>query len=281
MWLNEKNKKVLDRYWGIRDWSYTSCEFINLITGTSFHTWKMKQSIKVFLMKLVQHNSATQYKLIHTYAGITIEIYIYICLRKIKLETLSKRKWHQRVWRSLKLSSEIIEARWKFPVSVTWNVSLGSPDNGETWFQGFKSLKRFNDIQERDERGGVRIFGKLIFLTTNPTNSTVVSPHKDRWPFMEACARLWHFKYPPNGTRAAFPLAELPWTWFDRSFAVTRKILSSIDSYTGRHPISMIILLEKFENSIIPIVYSVYEDRHPLMSVLTWYKAKEKKFLPS
>lgn len=55
----------------------------------------MKQSIKVFLRKLIQHNPATQYKLIHTYAGITIEI--YICLRKIKLETLSKRKWHQRV----------------------------------------------------------------------------------------------------------------------------------------------------------------------------------------
>lgn len=138
------------------------------------------------------------------------------------------------MYRSFELSSEIIEARWKFPVSVTWNVSLASPDNGETWFQGFKSLKRFNDIQERDERGGVRIFGKLIFLTTNPTNSTVVSPHKDRWPFMEACARLWHFKYPPNGTRVAFPLAELPWTWFDRSFVVTRKILSSVDSYTGQ-----------------------------------------------
>lgn len=178
------------------------------------------------------------------------------------------------MYRSFELSSEIIEARWKFPVSVTWNVSLGSPDNGETWFQGFKSLKRFNDIQERDERGGVRIFGKLIFLTTNPTNSTVVSPHKDRWPFMEACARLWHFKYPPNGTRVAFPLAELPWTWFDRSFVLTRKILSSIDSYTDRHPITISDDFFSWKN--LKILYLSC----PLMSRVIQSKRKKNPFYP-
>lgn len=184
------------------------------------------------------------------------------------------------MYRSFELSSEIIEARWKFPVSVTWNVSLASPDNGETWFQGFKSLKRFNDIQERDERGGVRIFGKLIFLTTNPTNSTVVSPHKDRWPFMEACARLWHFKYPPNGTRVAFPLAELPWTWFDRSFVVARKILSSVDSYTGQP--SYYDFDDHFLGKIWKFhILTLDEERYltrPLVSVLTWYIKKNSSY---
>ena len=108
-------------------------------------------------------------------------------------------------------------------LGYTGNVRPRSPpDNGETWFQGFESLKRFNDTREEETRrirGGVRISGKLIFLTTNLTNSTVRSPRgRILRPSMEACARPRHFKYLRMAHGLVFPLAELPWTWFDLAF---------------------------------------------------------------
>lgn len=63
----------------------------------------------------------------------------------------------------------------KVEISCFGYLQRQSLDNRATWPWGTKGSKRFNDIQERENRGGVRISGKLIFLTTNLTNSTVVS----------------------------------------------------------------------------------------------------------